>query len=109
MQIAGPFSIQLIEDDAGSGRELHFSFTDAFKSDTPTARKLQFDQHLSWLREAAADADEADRQGLVVVAQVCEALQPHIDADELPLDETIVIEIETSVRPGGILGTLMSH
>ena len=44
------------------------------------------------------DVDDARLQGMTTILQVCEQLQPHVEANELPLEETIVVKILTHSR-----------
>jgi hypothetical protein len=43
-----------------------------------------------------------NRQGMTTILQICEQLQPHIDANELPLEETIVVNIQSHNPFGNI-------
>jgi len=72
MEITGPLNIGVLDNDAG-GREIH---------------KL--------------DESDVNRQGMTTILQICEQLQPQIDANELPLEETIVVNIQSHNPFGNI-------
>lgn len=48
------------------------------------------------------DKDEPDRRGMETVIQICESLADHIRADEIDLEETIVIESQPTVSISGL-------
>jgi len=97
MQIEGPFNIRVVTNEDSQTRELQLSFTAAFQQKNLQQRMEDFRQHISDLQQSVADtADEATRQGMLTILQISEQLLPHMEADEIPLDETIVIEIGPS-------------
>jgi len=107
MDIEGPIKIGVLDREDGSGRELHINFRDEFRALDITARGEQFRAYLMSLQEGVQGLEERDpnRAGMLIVQQVCEQLLPHIAADEIPLSETLVVEIEQT--PGVSLSDLL--
>jgi hypothetical protein len=95
MLIEGPFTLAAVDDDSALGRELQLSFTEGFRTLSPRERARAFEDYLERLEAQLAEMDEdaADRPGMLAVQQIAEELLPHIIADEIPLEQTIVIEI----------------
>jgi len=97
MQIEGPFNIRVVTNEDSQTRELQLSFTAAFQQMNLQQRMEDFRQHMSDLQQSVTDTeDDATRQGMLTILQISEQLLPHMEADEIPLDETIVIEIGPS-------------
>ena len=48
------------------------------------------------------DEKETNRQGMLTILQVAEQLMPHIQANEIPLEETIVISLQQGNPFGNI-------
>lgn len=95
MIIDGPLRIALEEDPAGQYR-LNVDFTDVFRALPAERRGAVLCDYIARLRQAMAprDPDDRERQGMATVLQLAEALLPHIQADEIDLAETIVVEVE---------------
>ena len=102
MRIDGPFQIGVVERDDGTGRELHLEFSDDFRRLDVGDRAATLRDYISQLSRRITEAGDAspDAQGMLTVQQIAEQLLPHIEADEIALTETIVIEI----RSDNILG-----
>jgi len=97
MQINGPFSINIINNSATQSRELHLKFKPAFQRQPLAARYKTMQDHIKNLQqEVEQQAEGATRQGMLMMLQIVEELCPHIEQDEIPLDETIVIEMGAS-------------
>jgi len=96
MRISGPLQIGVFDNTSTGDRELHLSFTEAFRRLIPSEQAEHFQQYVERLRQAvgAEGIDESERQGLFVVLSIAEELLPHVQADELALDEIIVVEIK---------------
>jgi hypothetical protein len=96
MEMAGPFRISIKTDDNNVGNELHLDFTNEFRKLDPIARTQEFNRYLDVLREEVSrrEDDTRERQGMFTVLQIAEQLAPHIAADEIVLNETIIVEIE---------------
>jgi hypothetical protein len=103
MEITGPLNIGVLDNDTG-GRELHLSFKPEFRILNLQQQTESFQQFISTLINQIHQLDESDvnRQGMTTILQICEQLQPHIDANELPLEETIVVNIQSHNPFGNI-------
>ena len=94
MQIEGPFNISIIDNESSAGRELHVSFSTEFQQKNLEQRLEDFRQHISDLQQSIQQTeDEASRQGMLTILQISGQILPHLAEDEIPLEETIVIEI----------------
>jgi hypothetical protein len=107
MEINGPFRVGVVEPSPHGNYELHISFTDAFKAADLASQGKQFRAYLDELSEALrGDLDARNAQGVMLIQQICEQLQPHIEAGEVALGETLVIEVQRT--PGVNLVDLLS-
>ena len=95
MEINGPFKIGTMQNDMG-GHELHLDFTAEFRAMNIAQQADSFQKYISELTNEINRLDEKDanRLGMVTVLQVAEQLMPHIEANEIPLEETIVISLQ---------------
>lgn len=97
MLIEGPLNINVVNNSDSNSRELEITFTDQFQSLDINSRINDFKNHITQLNEGIHKITEpAEQQGMVAILQICEELLPHIEADEIPLNETIAIEIGQS-------------
>ena len=97
MLIEGPLNIQIVDNSDSGSRELHLSFSPEFQSLDLAARTSDFQNHITTLQQQSqATEDAATQQGMLTILQISEQLLPHIESDEMPLSETIVIEIGPS-------------
>ena len=103
MEISGPLTIGVIDNDTG-GRELHLSFNPDFRVLNLSQQKESFQDFIKTLINEIHKLDTSDpnRQGMTTILQICEEIQPHIEANELPLEETIVVNIQTHSPFGNI-------
>ena len=103
MEITGPLNIGVLDNDTG-GRELHLSFKAEFRVLNLQQQIERFQEFISILIRQIQQLDEADpnRQGMTTILQICEQLKPHIEANELPLEETIVVNIQSHNPFGNI-------
>lgn len=103
MEISGPLTIGVSDNDTGV-RELHLGFKPEFRILKLEQQSASFQGFINTLANEIykLDADDADRQGMTTILQICEQLQPHVDANELPLEETIVVNIQTHSPFGNI-------
>jgi len=103
MEIIGPLNIGVLENDTG-GRELHLSFKPEFRILNLQQQTESFQEFIKTLINETHKLDESDanRQGMTTILQICEQLQPHIETNELPLEETIVVNIQTHSPFGNI-------
>ncbi len=97
MEIQGPFTIAINDNDDTGLREIHLGFKPAFQQLELVQRIETLQTHLTELAAAIeAEADEANRQGMSTIHQIAAQLLPHLQADEIPLEETIIIEVGPS-------------
>jgi hypothetical protein len=103
MEITGPLSIGFLDNDTG-GRELHLSFKPEFRVLNLQQQSKAFQVFISTLINEIQELDEQDanRQGMLTILQICEQLKPHVDANEIPLEETIVVNLQTQSPFGNI-------
>jgi hypothetical protein len=95
MIIEAPFTIGVVDNEETGSRELQLSFTDQFRAESPQHRSESFSQYVNKLLDDInnLDDDSPDRMGMMSIHQISNELLPHIIADELPLLDTIVVEI----------------
>ena len=103
MEINGPFRIGTVQNDMG-GHELHLDFTAEFRTMNIVQQTETFQKYINGLINQISQLDEKDanRQGMLTVLQVAEQLKPHIEANEIPLEETIVISLQQDNPFGNI-------
>ncbi len=94
MEIQGPFTIA-INDNSDTGlRELHLGFKPAFQQQDLDTRLNAVNTYLNELQQnIEATAEATEQQGMITIQQITQELLPHIASDDIPLDETIIIEI----------------
>jgi len=106
MDINGPIKVGVVEPSPEGNYELHINFTDDFKATGLAAQGEAFRAYLAELGAALKnDLDGRDAQGVMLIQQVCEQLRPHVEAGEIPLSETLVIEVQRT--PGVNLTDLL--
>lgn len=107
MEIKGPLKVGVVEPSPQGNYELHVTFTDAFKAADLASQGEQFRAYLVELSGALQGGLEPrDAQGVLLIQQICEQLQPHIEAGEVALGETLVIEVQRT--PGVNLVDLLN-
>ncbi len=96
MDINGPLKVSVVEPSPEGNYELHIDFVDEFKNAAPEQRSQGFAVYLAELNSnlAGGELDERTTQGILLIQQICEQLAPVIQTDELPLNETLVIEVQ---------------
>lgn len=107
MDIEGPLKIGVLDKGDGTGWELHIDFRDDFRGLDLATRGQAFRDYLVSLNADIVNLpdDDRNRSGMLIVQQLCEQLLPHIEADEIPLSETLVVEIQQT--PGIDLSSLL--
>lgn len=96
MQIDGPLTVGVVDNQETMSRELHIGFKPEFSSLELPQRIESISAYLCGLQAATQQSsDDAAVQGILLLSQVVEELLPHLQEDEIPLHETIVIEIKT--------------
>lgn len=94
-EINGPLKIGVLETAGQAGWELHIDFRPEFRGLRLDEQGRAFRRYLTELASGIAALAESDRnrQGMMLVQQIAEQLLPHVEAGELALNETIVVEI----------------
>jgi len=106
MEINGPIKVGVVEPSPQGNYELHIDFVDEFKAADLSVQGEQFRAYLAELGAALkGDLDGRDAQGVMLIQQICEQLKPHVEAGEIPLTETLVIEVQRT--PGVNLTDLL--
>ena len=104
MDINGPVKVGVVEPSPEGNYELHISFTDEFKAADLVDQGERFRAYLAALDGGALDARDA--QGVMLIQQICEQLRPHIEAGEVALGDTLVVEVQRT--PGVNLADLLN-
>ncbi len=107
MDIQGPLKVGVVEPSPRGDYELHIDFADDFRASELADQGERFRAYLSELNRLAnsGDLDQRNRQGVLLMQQICEQLRPHIEAGDLALGETLVIEVQRT--PGVNLTDLL--
>jgi hypothetical protein len=107
MDIQGPIKVGVVEPSSDGNYELHIDFADDFKASALADQGETFRAYLAGLGTALeGDLDTRDAQGAMLIQQICEQLLPHVEAGEIPLSETLVIEVQRT--PGVNLADLLA-
>jgi len=97
MEIQGPFTIAINDNGETGLRELHLGFKPGFQQLELAERLTTLNDYLTSLNDdISTESDPNNQQGMILIAQVAQELYPHLQSNEIPLDETIVIEIGPS-------------
>lgn len=90
-----PFTIGIVDSHETGVRELHFTFLDSFRSVSLEQRSQIFQIYIKGLEKAINKLDDgnSERVGMETIFQISSELLPHIEADEIPLHNPIVVEI----------------
>lgn len=108
MEINGPLKVGVVEPSPDGNYELHINFTDGFKAAALADQGQQFREYIAELGAAlnGGELDGRDTQGALLIQQICEQLQPHVEGGEIALGETLVIEVQRT--PGVNLADLLN-
>jgi len=103
MLIKGPLNISVIDTDTGE-RELHLKFSPEFKKLKHNQQCDSFHEFLHYLKTEIDILEESDpnRHGMLTIQQIAEQLLPHIEANEIPLEDAIVVNIHADSPFGNI-------
>ena len=84
-----------MQNDMG-GHELHLDFTAEFRAMNIAQQTDAFQRYIHDLINdiSRLDPDDPNRRGMLTILQVAEQLMPHVEANEIPLEETIVISLQ---------------
>ncbi|RMG35281.1 MAG: transcriptional regulator [Gammaproteobacteria bacterium] len=108
MDIDGPIRVSVVEPSPEGNYELHIRFTEEFQHQDLAQQGPAFRDYLGRLYQDVRrpDLDDRTRQGMLLIQQVCEQLLEPIEAGDLPLSETLVVEIQRT--PGIDLSDLLN-
>ena len=95
MLIEGPLNISIIENETG-GRELHLKFSPEFKALKLNQQCDSFHEFIHYLKSEIDVLEESDpnRHGMLTIQQIAEQLLPHIESNEIPLEDAILVNIQ---------------
>lgn len=107
MIIEGPLRIHTETLENETGFSLSLFFAEEFQALDRARQTEDFVAYLEPLRTQSASLDETDpnRQGMLIVLQVGEQLLPLIREGDLPLSETLEIEIKQELPLTGFLSS----
>jgi hypothetical protein len=92
MAIKIPFNIGF--DHTDGTRQLHLSFTAEFQRMQQPQRLKTYKDYIEHLiAQAQLAEDENSQKGIITVLQIAEQLFPHLQAEQVPLEQTIIIEM----------------
>ncbi len=96
MLIEGLFTLEIIDNTETSLREIHINFVPEYRSSDVEQQTLKLSNYVKELeaRLLTLDQESQEYQGMMTIVQFVESLYPYIAKSEIPLEETIVIEIE---------------
>lgn len=97
MEIQGPFRLAIIDNSETDVQELQVDFKSGFQQ-LPLAKRLQaLQQHLHELQQnIARENNDTSRPGLLALVQLVEQIYPQLAADEIPLNEPLIIKMAPS-------------
>jgi len=100
MDIEGPLHISVQDDESSLKRELHLSFKPYFVQEKLFERTEVFQKYIDHLKHnlQKLGKDNSDRLGMETILQICENLSEYVANDEIDLNETIVIEISSTIN-----------
>lgn len=97
MEIQSPYIVSVNDNSETGLRELHLVFKPDFQALELVDRLSTLKNYIDLLnKDMEAEADEKNQQGMLTIIQISEELYPHLESDEIPLDETIVVDIGPS-------------
>lgn len=103
MLIEGPLNISIVDTDTGD-RELHLKFSAEFKALKLNQQCDSFHEFIHYLKAEIDLLEESDpnRHGMLTIQQIAEQLLPHIESNEIPLEDAIVVNIQADSPFGNI-------
>lgn len=104
MKIDGPLLINVQDDDVQNKRTLEISFREEYQQLELSQRVSEMTKYIQSLFQNAQTLQDgqADKEGLLLIMQICEQLLSHLQQDELDLAETISFEMGLSEAPSEI-------
>lgn len=96
MDINGPLTVAVAEPTPGGDYQLHLTFNEDFRATDLVSQGQVFTAYVAELNSACADPelDERTRQGMLLIEQIGEHLLPHVVAGDIPLSETLIIDVQ---------------
>lgn len=93
--ITAPFSIDVTNKNDNDERQLHLQFTQEFRAMPADHRSVIFKKYVEDLHDMLMkmEDDNAEKAGILTLHQISSELLPHIVQDEIPVSETMVIEL----------------
>jgi hypothetical protein len=109
MIIKGPLNISVVDTD-NDQRDLRLEFTHEFKSLKLNERCDSLHEFIHYLKSEIDVLEESDpnRQGMLTILQIVEQLLPHIESDEIPLEDAIIVNIKID-NPFGNIQTMVGQ
>jgi len=100
-----PLKIGIVTQDNSLDREIHVDFIDIIQNLTLQEQGQVFSEYVSNLKlqSKAISEENQERQGMLFVLQIAEQLAPHVQAGEIPLNETIVVEVQSDSMLGNLI------
>ena len=104
MKISAPFDIKVVHKEDEGRRELHLQFTQTFRSMPVDHRSVVFKKYVVDLNSALLEIDDDNeaKAGLMTLHQISSELLAPIMRDEIPMSETIVIELAKDANISGL-------
>jgi hypothetical protein len=95
MKIEGPLIVRVLDDDIQNKRTLEIDFTEQYQELTTEQQAADMKKYIQQLFRNAEPLPDKDsnRQGLLLIMQICEEILPLIQQQELDLNETITMEL----------------
>ncbi len=103
MLIEGPLNISVVDTDTGE-RELHLKFSAEFKALKLNQQCDSFHEFIHYLKTEIDILEESDpnRHGMLTIQQIAEQMLPHIESNEIPLEDAIIVNIQADSPFGSI-------
>jgi len=110
MLIEGPLNISIGEPADGQGKVLVFAFPPEFRRLASLEQGERLRGYLQGLegQMAGLPAEDPNRQGMGIVQQIVAQLLPHVEAEELELEEPIIVQIRPDAGAAA-LGELLQQ
>lgn len=104
MKIEGPLKISIADTDTGD-RELQLKFTPEFKAMKLNEQCDAFHEFIHYLKTEIDVLEEGDpnRQGMLTILQIAEQLLPHVESNEIPLEDAIIVNIHVDSPFGNLI------
>jgi hypothetical protein len=99
MKIDGPLVVSVLDDEIQNKRTLEIDFSEQYQQLAVEQQAVEMKQYIQQLFQNAQALEENDsnRQGILLIMQICEELLPYIQQQELDLSETITMELAAQI------------